>query len=91
MRWRSVASIGHQLCQDPAGRLRMNERDLQPEQADARLLVDQLDAVGTQPAELGEARSATAKATWCRPGPRLATNLPTGVSGPSARSSSTRE
>src|SRR5262249_42957695 len=34
--------------------------------------------------------SSTSYATWCMPGPRLARNFPTGVSPPSAASSSTR-
>src|SRR5262249_24175535 len=36
-------------------------------------------------------RSATAKATWCMPGPRRATKRPTSVSASSGSSNSTRE
>src|SRR5581483_6161153 len=53
MRMRSGALIADELCQNAAGRLRVDERDLEPEQPDARALVDQLRAGGAQAVELG--------------------------------------
>ena len=91
MRMRSVEAITHELCQNAAGRLRMNERDLQPEQPAARRLVDQLAprqrAAGRAPRrDLRPRRRRDA----C-PGLAWRGTLPTGVSGPSGCSSSIRE
>src|SRR5213595_3274310 len=55
IRTRSFVLIVHQLCQDPARRVRVNERDLQSAEAAAGLLVDQLRPAGGQPRELGGA------------------------------------
>src|ERR1700722_19510059 len=49
---RSLSLIGHQLCQNTAGRLRMNERDLQSEEASAGCLVDQPGALRGEPCQL---------------------------------------
>jgi hypothetical protein len=46
------AAIEDQLCQDPAGRLRVNERDLEAEEPETGLLVDQTDALPAQAVEL---------------------------------------
>ena len=67
----------------------MDERDLEPEQAAVRLLVDQLDALLGEVVEL-RCRSFTSYATWCMPGPALREELADGVSSPSGASSSTR-
>src|SRR5579871_115325 len=50
---RSASLIGDELCQNSAGRLRVDERHLESEEAVTRLLVDQPGAVGAQPGELG--------------------------------------
>src|SRR5207245_861373 len=50
---RSLLLIAHQLCQNTTGRLRMDERHLEPEEAPPRYFVDQLSALGAQAAELG--------------------------------------
>ena len=50
---RSVGAIAHELCQNAAGRLGMDERDLQAEEPEAGRLVDQLHPGGAQPLELG--------------------------------------
>jgi hypothetical protein len=47
-----VSAIADELCQNAARRLGMDERDLQPEEAQAGLLVDQLGPLGLQPGEL---------------------------------------
>src|SRR6266540_1240450 len=51
-------------------------------------------SITSAPAEASDRRaaatSATSKATWCMPGPRLARKRPTGVSSPSAETSSMR-
>ena len=68
----------------------MDERDLEPEEAAARRLVDELRARGR---ELDRARSCTSSvssATWCIPGPRRARKRPTGVSSPVGVTSSMR-
>ena len=53
IRMRSGSAIAHELCQNSAGRLRMDERDLQPEEPAARGLVDQACTGPPQPLELG--------------------------------------
>ena len=46
-------SLGrYAVFKNAARRLGMDERDLEPEEAEARLLVDQVDAVGLQPLQL---------------------------------------
>src|SRR5919202_1280592 len=52
IRMRSGSVIAHELCQNAAGRLRVDERDLQTEHPAARRLVDQLHPVGAQADEL---------------------------------------
>src|SRR6476646_2099259 len=49
----ALSVITHELCQNAAGRLRMDERDLQAEHPPARLLVDQDHVEGLEPIELG--------------------------------------
>ena len=44
--------MAHQLCQDPAGRVGVEERDLEPEEPLSGLLVDERHSGGGQPLEL---------------------------------------
>src|SRR6185503_13090345 len=53
IRIRSVSVITDELCQNPAGRLGVEERDLQPEEPGPGLRVDQAGALGAQAGELG--------------------------------------
>jgi len=48
-----MSAIADELCQNAAGCLGMDERDLQPEQAAPGRFVDQLHPVGPQTSELG--------------------------------------
>ena len=50
---RSLAAISNELCQNAAGRLGVDERDLEPEQPPAGRFVDQEHVVGLQAGELG--------------------------------------
>ena len=59
----------------------MDERDLEPEEAAARLARRSARRPCSASASSSAPTSSTSKATWCIPGPRLARNLPTGVSG----------
>ena len=78
----ALSVITDELCQNAAGRLRVDERDLEAEQPAARLLVDQTDVVGLEPSELGGRDRRPRTRRGACPGPRLARNFPTGVSGP---------
>ena len=62
----------------------MDERDLEPEQALARHVVDELRARDSSSSSVAR-RSSVASATWCMPGPRRARKRPTGVSSPGRR------
>src|SRR6185312_11003512 len=53
IRMRSMSLIADELCQNAAGRIRVDEPDLQAEHPAPRRFVDELDPVGLQPGELG--------------------------------------
>ena len=85
-----ASATAHQLREHAAGRLRDGRR--RPAARTARAAAARRSARRRRPpaARARAPTSPTSNATWCMPGPRLARNLPTGVSGPSDASSSTR-
>src|SRR5256885_15660412 len=50
---RSRSATAHQLCQNPTGGVRVEERDLTSEEASTRPLVDELGPGGREAGELG--------------------------------------
>src|SRR3954451_8072033 len=80
MRMRSLSAIADQLCQNAAGRLRVDERHLQPEEAAARRLVDQQDIVGLQPRQL-DADVGDGEGDVVHPGTALGEEAPDGRLG----------